>query len=66
MFKGRFSLHRVTTVQGDRDRITGIFAYALRPGVVGRVERTKQIFGRVSPIHLRAAEDNRIADALMD
>lgn len=66
LFKGRFSLHRVTTVQGREDRHTAIFAYSERPGVIGSVARTKQIFGRVLPEHL-AAEGRAVrGDQLLD
>ncbi|MGW3469115.1 HalD/BesD family halogenase [Saccharopolyspora sp. NPDC000995] len=66
LFKGRFSLHRVTTVQGREDRRTAIFAYSERPGMIGSVARTKQIFGRVLPAHL-AAEGRAVrGDQLLD
>ena len=55
LFRGRFSLHRVSTVRGERARHTAIFAYSERPGVIGSAERTRQLFGRVLPEHLAAA-----------
>ena len=56
LFKGRYSLHRVSTVHGrPTARHTAIFAYSERPGVVGSVARTRQLFGRVLPEHLAAA-----------
>ncbi|TWP45742.1 arpA protein [Lentzea tibetensis] len=54
LFKGRYSLHQVSTVHGDRARHTVIFAYSERPGVIGSVARTRQLFGRVLPEHLAA------------
>ncbi|WP_428262527.1 HalD/BesD family halogenase [Haliangium sp.] len=66
LFYGRYSLHRVTRVEGERHRITGIFAYAKRPGAIGRVERTQRLFGRVTEAH-REAEASRVrADQLRD
>ncbi|MDT8895864.1 hypothetical protein RSO41_14500 [Halomonas sp. I1] len=67
LFKGRFSLHRVTRVQGDTPRLTAIFAYSQAPDVVGRLERTRQLYGRVSEQHMLAEErrDER-ADGLID
>lgn len=65
LFRGRFSLHRVTRVEGARERLTAIFAYAARPGVIGKVERTRQLFGRVAPEHLAAAAAAR-DDGLVD
>ncbi|QUH03333.1 arpA protein [Saccharopolyspora erythraea] len=66
LFRGRYSLHRVTTVRGATARHTAIFAYSERPGVIGSVARTKQIFGRVLPEHL-AAEGRAVrVDQLLD
>ncbi len=66
LFYGRYSLHRVTRVEGNGHRITGIFAYAKQPGAIGRVERTQRLFGRVTEAH-RAAEATRVrADQLRD
>jgi hypothetical protein len=55
LFAGRFSLHRVTTVHGGAGRHSAIFAYSERRGVVGSVERARQLFGRVLPEHMAAA-----------
>ncbi|HKN52925.1 MAG TPA: arpA protein [Amycolatopsis sp.] len=52
LFLGRFSLHRVSTVDGKIARHSAIFAYSERPGVIGSPERTRQLFGRVLPEHL--------------
>ncbi|MGV7244266.1 HalD/BesD family halogenase [Caballeronia sp. M23-90] len=66
LFKGRFSLHRVTRVEGDTERHTAIFAYSQKPGVVGRLERTRQLYGRVSEAHLEAEQRLVRADSLVD
>ncbi|MFD5138422.1 arpA protein [Streptomyces sp. NPDC058378] len=66
LFKGRYSLHRVSPVRGDRARHSAIFAYSERPGVIGSVSRTRQLFGRVLPEHL-AAEGRAVrGDQLLD
>ncbi|WP_024877714.1 HalD/BesD family halogenase [Saccharomonospora piscinae] len=66
LFRGRFSLHRVTPVAGDTARHTAIFAYSARPGVVGSVSRTAQLFGRVTDAH-RLAEGQAVrGDTLLD
>src|SRR5690606_18307141 len=65
LFQGRFSLHRVSPVQGATPRHTAIFAYSDRPGVIGTVERTRQLFGRVLPDHHAAADAVR-GDRLLD
>ncbi len=64
LFRGRFALHRVTTVAGDTSRHTTIFAYSDRPGVVGSPTRSRQLFGRVDPVHLAAASAR--SDTLLD
>ena len=67
IFKGRYSLHRVTRVaEASRPRHAAIFAYTEQADVIGRVERTRQLFGRVLAEH-EAAEIARIrGDALLD
>jgi hypothetical protein len=66
LFKGRFSLHRVTTVRGETARHSAIFAYSERTGVVGSVARTRQLFGRVLPEHLNAQRHAMRGDRLLD
>lgn len=67
LFKGRYSLHRVTRVSGQRERHTAIFAYSQQPGVVGRLERTRQLYGRVSEAHIEAEKRREVrADGLLD
>ena len=64
LFKGRFALHRVSAVEGAIARHSAIFAYSERPGVIGSAERTRQLFGRVLPVHL--AERTARGDELLD
>ncbi|MAM56576.1 MAG: hypothetical protein CMN25_04515 [Salinicola sp.] len=68
VFFGRYSLHRVTPVVGERERHTVIFAYAKEPGFVGRPERARRIFGRMAPIHERMLREGeaRRSDTLAD
>ena len=67
IFRGRYSLHRVTRVgAGSRPRHAAIFAYTLEPGVIGRVARTRQLFGRVLPEHEEAERRRVRSDALLD
>lgn len=62
IFRGRFSLHRVTRVAASsQPRHAAIFAYTRQPGVIGRVVRTRQLFGRVLPAH-EEAERRRVRD----
>ncbi len=64
IFKGRYSLHRVAPLVGATPRYVAIFSYVEEPGMVGSPERTKQLYGRVLPIHLERA--GLRADAYMD
>lgn len=65
LFRGRYSLHRVSPVTGATARHTAIFAYSERPGVVGTVARTRQLFGRVTDAHLAAEERAVRVDGLL-
>ncbi|EID55724.1 HalD/BesD family halogenase [Saccharomonospora xinjiangensis] len=66
LFRGRFALHRVTPVEGETERHTAIFAYSAKPGVVGSIARTRQLFGRVTETHV-AAEGRAVrSDRLLD
>jgi hypothetical protein len=54
-------------VRGDTPRLTAIFAYSQQPGVVGKLERTRQLYGRVSELHVQAeASRAERADGLID
>ncbi len=67
IFRGRNSLHRVTRVgQGSRPRLAAIFAYTLEAGVIGRLERTHQLFGRALAVHEQAERQRVRADSLRD
>ncbi len=64
LFRGRYSLHRVAPLKGPRRRYVAIFSYVEEPGMVGSPERTRQLYGRVRPIHLERAGQR--ADAYLD
>lgn len=64
LFRGRYALHRVTPVGGPTARHTAILAYSDRPGVVGSPTRTRQLFGRIDPVH-RGTTSVR-SDTLLD
>ena len=52
IFKGRFTLHRVTKVEGNRSRYLCIPAYVLDPWRVNTPEHSRAIYGKVLPIHI--------------
>ena len=64
VFRGRYSLHQVTPVGGTRNRHALVLSYADRPGVIGPLERTRSVYGRVTEQHLLAAAGDS-ADGLI-
>lgn len=64
LFRGRYSLHRVSPLSGARRRFVAIFSYVDEPGMVGSPERARQLYGRVLPIHLERAGQR--GDSLID
>jgi hypothetical protein len=67
IFRGRHSLHQVSRVPAhSRPRHAAIFAYTEAADVIGRVERTQQLFGRVMQEHLDAEQERVRSDALID
>ncbi|WP_039019007.1 hypothetical protein [Halocynthiibacter namhaensis] len=55
LFRGRNSLHRVAPLRGARARHVAIMSWVEREGMCGSPERTKQLYGRVLPVHLERA-----------
>lgn len=53
-------------VASDDERHTAIFSYTEKPGVIGNVERTRQLFGRVLAIHRSAQRHAVRSDKPMD
>ena len=67
IFRGRYSLHAVSRVAADsRPRHAAIFAYTEQPNVIGRLERTEQLFGRVLQEHIDAEAERVRSDGLVD
>ena len=51
LFRGHYSLHRVTPVEGQRQRIQAILGYSTRPGLLGNKESSILHYGpRVAEI----------------
>lgn len=66
IFRGRYSLHRVTPVEGATQRHVACLGYADRPGVIGPVDRTRAVYGRVTEAHLLAEQlGSAAADGLI-
>ena len=66
LFKGRYSVHRVTEVHGDTPRLIALLAYARTPEMYATPERSQQIWGMVHPRQIEAAARHRRADNLTD
>ena len=64
IFKGRFTLHRVTKIEGNRSRYLAIPAYVLDPWRVNTPEHSRAIYGKVLPIHIERnkARSDGLAD----
>jgi hypothetical protein len=55
LFKGRYTLHRVTAVEGETTRMVATPAYSTKPGMVGPLHRMLRSYGRARPIHYERA-----------
>ena len=64
IFKGRFSMHRVTRVEGNRSRYIALPTYVRNPNRVNKPEHSKQVYGRAMPIHFE--RESIQADKLTD
>ena len=64
IFKGRFTLHRVTKVEGQNSRYMCIPAYVLDPWRVNTPEHSRAIYGKALPIHYE--RKNQRLDGLTD
>ena len=65
IFKGRYSMHRVTEITGPRNRYIALPTYTRDPDTVNLPERSKQIYGRATDVHYERANLARI-DKLSD
>ena len=51
LFKGRYSMHRVTPAGGDEPRIIALPTYVANPYLVNRPHHAKAFYGRAMDIH---------------
>ena len=66
LFLGRFSLHQVTPNTGATDRLVLIMSFAEKPGMIGSLARTKELYGKVTDAHIQAQQHHVRADKLLD
>ncbi|WP_245392577.1 HalD/BesD family halogenase [Salinicola halimionae] len=62
LFKGRYSMHRVAPAKGQR--LCTLLGYAKAPDMMGSLEHTRKIYGRVTQQHIDAHNQRR-QDELM-
>lgn len=48
VFKGRNTAHKVSTVEGNRERLIAVFSYYEKPGVMFTPEEQRGFYGRVA------------------
>jgi len=53
VFQGRYSIHRVTRIEGKTSRLMGLFGYAAEPNVMSSEYLRKIRYGRTTPIENR-------------
>lgn len=64
IFRGRYSLHRVTPTEGATPRIIALPTYVTNPFLVNRPHHAKAFYGRAMPIHME--RDMARQDGLTD
>ena len=64
IFKGRFSMHRVTKITGDRCRVIALPTYVTDPYFVNRPAHSEHLYGLALPIHYE--RENYRVDTLTD
>ena len=64
IFKGRFSMHRVTKIEGKTSRYIALPCYVKDPLKVNKPEHSKQVYGKALPIHFK--RENIQGDGLID
>ena len=64
IFKGRFSMHRVTKIEGKISRYIALLCYAKDSLKINKPEHSKQVYGKALPIHFK--RENIQGDGLTD
>lgn len=64
IFKGRFSMHRVTKITGEQRRVIALPTYVTDPYFVNRPAHSEHLYGRALPIHYE--RENYRVDGLTD
>jgi len=64
IFKGRFSMHRVTKIEGKTSRYIALPCYVKDSLKINKPEHSKQVYGKALPIHFE--RKNIQGDGLID
>jgi len=64
IFKGRFSMHRVTKIEGKISRYIALPCYVKDPLKINKPEHSKQVYGKTLTIHFE--RENIHGDGLID
>ena len=64
IFKGRFSMHRVTKIEGKISRYIALPCYVKDSLKINKPEHSKQVYGKALPIHFE--RENIQGDGLID
>jgi len=64
IFKGRFSMHRVTKITGEQRRVIALPTYVTDPYSINRPAHSIHLYGRAEPIHYE--RENYRVDGLTD
>ena len=59
-------VRQATKNTGLSDRLLLIMSFSQKPGMIGSVERTRELYGKVTSLHLAAKAQRIRADTLMD
>ena len=57
---------RIAAGKPSRFRLLLIMSFLEKPGMIGSVHRTRELYGRVAQAHLTAEREQVHADRLMD
>ena len=64
LFRGRYSLHRVSRVEGTKPRNEALPSWSSQPGQIGVVERTINSYGRALPVHYAGTGSSSVTATL--
>ena len=59
-------MRQATKNTGLSDRLLLIMSFSQKPGMIGSVERTRELYGKVTSLYLATKAQRIRADTLMD